>query len=275
MRSFVCAVVMLASAALPALAQSAPAPAVAKDLVLKDLVLKDLAPTGKLRAAINFGNGVLAQKGPNGEPRGVSVELAAALAKRLGVPLDYVPFEAAGKVFEALASGSVDVGFIAIEPVRAAQVDFSPPYVIIEGTYLVRKDSPLKDVGDVDQPGLRIGVGLASVYDLYLTRTLKHATLVRAKVGGAAAGIPVFLEQKLDAAAGVRQPLEAYAKDHPEMRVMSGAFQEIKQAMGTPKGRTAGAKYLASFVEEMKASGFVADALKRSGQVAQVAPPAK
>src|SRR5208282_6044587 len=122
---------MLLAAAFPAFAQSAPSPA----------VLKDLAPTGKLRAAINFGNGVLAQKGPNGEPRGVSAELAAALAKRLGVPLDYVPFAAAGKVFEALAAGSVDVGFIAIEPVRAAQVDFSPPYVIIEGTYLVRKDS--------------------------------------------------------------------------------------------------------------------------------------
>jgi polar amino acid transport system substrate-binding protein len=275
MRSFVCAVVMLASAALPALAQSAPAPAVAKDLVLKDLVLNDLAPTGKLRAAINFGNGVLAQKGPNGEPRGVSVELAAALAKRLGVPLDYVPFEAAGKVFEALASGSVDVGFIAIEPVRAAQVDFSPPYVIIEGTYLVRKDSPLKDVGDVDQPGLRIGVGLASVYDLYLTRTLKHAMLVRAKVGGAAAGIPVFLEQKLDAAAGVREPLDDYAKDHPDMRVMKGAFQQIGQAMGTVMGRAAGAAFVRAFIEEMKASGFVAKALKHSGQKAPVAPAEK
>jgi polar amino acid transport system substrate-binding protein len=265
MRSFVCAAVMLASAALPAFAQTAPAPA----------VLKDLAPTGKLRAAINFGNGVLAQKSPNGEPRGVSAELAAALAKRLGVPLNYVPFEAAGKVFEALASGSVDVGFIAIEPVRAAQVDFSPPYVIIEGTYLVRKDSLLKDVGDVDQPGIRIEVGLASVYDLYLTRTLKHATLVRAKVGGAAAGIPVFLEQKLDAAAGVREPLDDYAKDHPDMRVMKGAFQQIAQAMGTVKGRAAGAAFVHVFIEDMKASGFVAEALKHSGQKAPVAPAEK
>ena len=150
MRLLVLAATMLAAAALPALAQIAPSPA----------VLQDLAPTGKLRAAINFGNGVLAQRGPDGEPRGVSAELAAALANRLGVPLAYVPFEAAGKVFEALASGSVDVGFIAIEPARAAQVDFSPPYVIIEGTYLVRKKSPLKDVGDVDQPGIRIAVGL-------------------------------------------------------------------------------------------------------------------
>ena len=264
MRSFVCAAVMLASAAWPAFAQTAPSPA----------ALKDLAPTGKLRAAINFGNGVLAQKGPNGEPRGVSAELAAALAKRLSVPLEYVPYQAAGKVFEALASSSVDVGFIAIEPVREAQVDFSPPYVIIEGTYLVHQDSPLKDVGDVDRPGIRIGVGLASVYDLYLTRTLKHATLVRAKVGGAAAGIPVFLEQKLDAAAGVREPLDDYAKDHPDMRVMKGAFEQIGQAMGTVKGRAAGAAFVRAFIEEMKASGFVAEALKRSGQKAPVAPAA-
>jgi len=269
MRSLVAAFAILLTAAFPALAQTAPSPA-----ALKDAALKDLAPTGRLRAAINFGNPVLAQKGPNGEPRGVSAELAAALAKRLGVPLDTVKFEAAGKVFEALAKGDVDVGFIAIEPVRSAQVDFSPPYVIIEGTYMVRKDSTLKDVDDVDRPGIRIGVGLASVYDLYLTRTLKHATLVRAKVGGAAAGIPVFLEQKLDAAAGVREPLDDYARDHPDMRVMKGAFEQIGQAMGTVKGHASGAAYMRAFVEEMKASGFVADALKRSGQKAPVAPKA-
>ena len=263
MRQLLAAFIVLIAATFPALAQ-APSPA----------VRKDLAPTGKLHAAINFGNPVLAQKGPNGEPRGVSAELAAALAKKLGVPLDCVKFEAAGKVFAALAAGEVDVGFIAIEPARAAQVDFSPPYVIIEGTYMVRKDSPLKDVGDVDKPGIKIGVGLASVYDLYLTRTLKHATLVRAKVGGASAGIPVFLEQKLDAAAGVREPLDAYAKDHADMRVMKGAFEQIGQAMGTVKGKSAGAAYVRAFIEEMKANGFVADALKRSGQKAPVAPKA-
>ena len=237
--------------------------------------LKELAPTGKLRAAINFGNGVLAQKGPNGEPRGISADLAAALAKRLGVPLQFVTFQAAGKVFEALAANTVDVGFIAIEPARAKDVAFTAPYVVIEGTYMVRNESPLKDVGDVDKPGIRIGVGLASVYDLYLTRTLQHATLVRAKVGGAAAGIPVFLDEKLDAAAGVRQPLDDYAKDHPGFRVMPGAFEQIGQAMGAPKGRPAAAAYLHGFVEEMKASGFVAEALKRSGQVAKVAEKQK
>jgi polar amino acid transport system substrate-binding protein len=237
--------------------------------------LKDLAPTGKLRAAINFGNGVLAQKGPNGEPQGVSADLAAALAKKLGVPLEYVRFEAAGKAFAALAKGDVDVAFVAIEPARATDITFSPPYVLIEGTYLVRQDSPLKDVGDVDKDGIKIGVGLASVYDLFLTRTLKHATLVRAKVGGAGAGIPVFLEQKLDAAAGVREPLDAYVKEHPEFRVMKGTFEEIRQAMATQKDKPAGAAYVRAFVEEQKANGFVAASLKRSGQTAPVAPPEK
>jgi len=259
------AAVMLLAATLSASAQSAVPPD----------VTKDLAPTGKLRAAINFGNGVLAQKGPNGEPGGITPDLATALAKRLGVAVEFVPYEAAGKVFEGAKAGAWDVGFVAVEPVRAAEIEFSAPYVIIDGTYMVRKDSPLKEVDDVDKPGIKIAVGVGSAYDLYLTRTIKNATIVRAAVGGGRAMIDMFVNDKLDAAAGVRQPLEAYAKDHPEMRVMSGAFQQIQQAMGTPKGRATGAKYLAGFVEEMKASGFVAEALKRSGQVAQIAPPAK
>lgn len=232
---------------------------------VSDDVLRDLAPTGRLRAAINFGNTVLAQRGPNDEPRGVSVDLAAALAKRLGVPVDYVTFEAAGKAFEAIAGGAVDIGFVAIDPERAQQIDFTAPYVVIEGTYMVPADSPIKDVGDVDKPGVRIGVGLNSVYDLFLRREIKHATLVHAAVGGASAGVPVFVEQKLEAAAGVRQALDAYAKDHPDVRVMTGSFQQIRQAMVTPKNKPAGLAYLKRFVEDMKASGFVADALRRSG----------
>lgn len=265
MRTFISAAVMLLAATLSAQAQGAAPPD----------VLKDLAPTGKLRAAINFGNGVLAQKGPNGEPKGVTPDLATALAKRLGVAVEFVPYEAAGKVFEGAKAGAWDVGFVAIEPVRAAEIEFSAPYVFIDGTYMVRQDSPLKEVGDVDKPGIKIAVGLGSAYDLFLTRTIKNATIVGAPVGGGRAMIEMFIKDKLDAAAGVRQPLEDYAKSHPEMRVMRGAFQQIQQAMGTPKGRTAGARYLKAFVEDLKASGFVADALKRSGQVAQVAPPAK
>ena len=238
-------------------------------------VLNDLAPTGTLRASINLGNIVLAQGTPD-NPGGVTPALARELAKRLGVPSQLTCFDGAGKAFEALKAGQVDIVFLAIEPVRAADVEFSPPYVLIEGTYLVLKDSPLQQVGDVDKAGIRVSVGLNSAYDLYLTRTLKNATLVRAASGGCCLAIDLFREQKLDAVAGVRQPLVEYAKTHPDVRVMDGRFQEIRQAMGTPKGRPAAAAYLRTFVEEMKASGFVADALKRSNQPdAQVAPPEK
>jgi polar amino acid transport system substrate-binding protein len=234
--------------------------------------LKELAPTGKLRAAINYGNGVLAQKGPDGEPRGVSADLSRELARRLGVPLEFVTFTAAGKAFEAAKENKVDVLFVAIEPVRAADVEFTPPYVLIEGAYLVAKDSPLREPADVDKPGIRISVGENSAYDLYLKRTLKHATLLRT-AGGCCKNIDLFRAEKLDAAAGVRQPLAAYAKDHPDVRVMEKAFQQIQQAMGTPKGRLAAVAYLRAFIEEMKASGFIAGALKRSNQPdAQVAP---
>ena len=239
-------------------------------------VLQQLAPTGKLRAAINLGNSVLAQTDPKtGEPKGITPDLARELARRLGVPVELVSYYAAGKVFDAAATGAWDIAFVAIEPVRAAVIEFTAPYVIIEGTYLVPEDSVLKTIADVDRPGVRIAVGPKSAYDLYLTRTIKNATLIRAAAGGGKAMIDLFVNDKLEVAAGVRQPLVAYAKDHPEVRVMDGHFMEIQQAMGTPKGRTMGAAYLRAFVEEMKASGFVAEALKRSNQTAAVAPPAK
>ena len=237
-------------------------------------VVKDFAPTGKLRAALNLSNIVLVQKDPaTGEPKGITPELARELAGRLGLPLEFVIFQSAGKVTDALKSGVYDVAFLATEPARAAEIAFSAPYVLIEGTYMVRKESPLKTVADVDRAGVRIAVGRGSAYDLYLTRTLKNATLVRAEGGDAA--IQQFLAENLEAAAGVKQPLVAYAKTRPELRVMDGRFQVIEQAMGVPKGRAAAARYLRSFVEELKASGFVADALQRSGQHdATVAPPA-
>ena len=238
-------------------------------------IVQSLAPTSKIRAAINFGNGVLAQKDPKtGEPRGISADLSNALARRLDVPVAFVTFDAAGKVFDALKDGAWDIAFLAIEPVRAAEIDFTPPYVLIEGTYMVSRDSPLKAIEDVDRAGVRIAVGRASAYDLYLTRSLKNATLVRAATGGGRAMIDLFLADKLEAAAGVRQPLVAYAKTDPDVRVLDGRFMEIQQAMGTPKGRDAGARYLRAFIEEMKASGFVADALVRSNQPEAVVAPA-
>lgn len=237
-------------------------------------VVKDLAPTGRLRAAINFGNPVLAQRDPStGAPRGVSVDLARELGRRLNVPVELVTFDAAGKVFDALGTNAWDVAFLAIEPARAAQIAFTAPYVLIEGTYLVPASSPLRAIEDVDRDGVRIAVGNKSAYDLYLSRTLKRARIVRAPTSPAA--IELFMTDRLDAAAGVRQPLVEFARSHPNLRVMDGRFMAIEQAMGTPKGREAGARYLREFVEEMKASGFVAAGLARSGQGdAAIAPPA-
>jgi len=236
--------------------------------------LSELAPTGKLRAAINFGNPVLVQKDPaTGEPRGVSVDLARELGRRPGVPVELVTFDAAGKVFAALKTGAWDIAFLAIDPARATEIAFTAPYVVIEATYLVPADSPLRTIEDVDRNGVRVAVGNKSAYDLYLTRTLKRAQLVRVPTSPAA--IDIFLKDKLEAAAGVKQPLLQFAKTHPNVRVMDGRFMAIEQAMGTPRGREAGARYLREFIEEMKASGFVARGLERSGQGdATVAPKA-
>jgi polar amino acid transport system substrate-binding protein len=233
-------------------------------------IVKSLSPTGKLRVAINLGNMVLAQGTPDA-PRGITPDLARELARRLAVPYELTCFDGAGKVFEAVKAGKVDVMFLAIEPVRAAEIAFTAPYVIIEGVYMVPKFSSLQTVSDVDSEGVRIAVNQNSAYDLFLTRTLQHAQLVRGE-----SGVALFVKDKLEAAGGVKQPLVAYAKTDPNVRIMDGRFMEIRQAMGTPQGRDgAGAEYLRKFVEEMKASGFVADALKRSNQPdAVVAPPA-
>jgi len=235
--------------------------------------VKQLAPTGKLRAAINYGNPVLAQRDPaTGGPRGVSVDLAQELGRRLGVPVELVTFDAAGKVFDAV--GAWDVAFFAIDPARASQVDFTAPYVVIEGGYMVPVNSPFRAIADVDRAGVRIAVGNKSAYDLYLTRTLKNAQLVRAPTSPAA--MELLMKEKLDVTAGVRLPLVEFAKTHPDVRVIDGRFMLIEQAMATPRGRDAGIRYLREFVEEMKASGFVAAGLARSGQGdATVAPPAR
>ena len=236
-------------------------------------ILKAFAPTGALRAAINQGNTVLAQKDPKtGEPRGITVDLARELARRLGLPIELITFDAAGKVFAALKQGAWDIAFLAVEPVRAAEIDFTAPYVLIEGTYMVRNDSPFKAIEDVDRPGVRIAVATGSAYDLYLTRTIKNATLVRAPTGPEA--MAMFLRDRLDAAGGVRQPLVEFADARPELRVMDGRFMAIQQAMGMPKGRDAAGPYLRAFIEEMKASGFCADALQRSNQPDAVVAPA-
>lgn len=238
---------------------------------LNKQVVEELAPTGKIRAAINVGNIVLAKAGESGaEPSGITVDLAREVGKRLGVAVEFVVFDSAGKVSGAANKNVWDICFLAIEPARAAEVEFTAPYVLIEGTYLVKADSAFKKVEDVDAPGLRIGVNTGAAYDLFLTRSLKNATLVRA--GESESMFDLFEAGKVDAAAGVRQPLDIYARSHPDVRVMPDRFMEIRQAMAASKGRFAGQKYLAAFIDEMKATGFVAEAIKRHGQAAAVAP---
>ncbi|PYB76562.1 restriction endonuclease [Pseudomonas sp. LB-090624] len=233
-------------------------------------VLKDLAPDGTLRVAINLGNPVLAQLGSTGEPQGVSVALAKALAEELGVTLHMRTFDAAGKVFAALEEGAWNLAFLAIEPVREAQIAFSEPYVLIEGTYLVKREAPFQHVDELDRPGLRLAVGKGAAYDLYLTRTLQHAELVRAETSAGA--VDLFIESDLDAAAGVRQPLERVAASDQRYRVLDGAFTSIRQAMAVPREREAGAAYVRNFVERRLAEGFVRGALLASGQTDVSAP---
>jgi polar amino acid transport system substrate-binding protein len=235
-------------------------------------VLGELAPSGELVAAINFGNPVLAQRdAATGTPQGVSAELASELGRRLGVQVRFLTFETAGRVADSAVTGAWDLAFLAIDPQRAGTISFTAPYVVIEGAYMVQRESPLQAVEDVDRKGIRIAVGEKTAYDLFLTRTLKHAELVRAP--SSVAALDLFLRDRLDCAAGVRQPLVQFAAAHPNLRVMAGRFMQINQAMAMPKGRPAAAVYLTAFIEEMKSSGFVAAALARSGQRdAQVAP---
>ena len=224
----------------------------------------ELAPGGTLRAGINLGNPVIAQRDPaGGDPRGVGAALARELARRIGANVRFVTYETAGKLADAAKRQEWDLAFLAIDPERAADIEFSPPYVHIEGTYMVRADSPLRAIEDVDHDGVRVAVGVKSAYDLYLTRHMKHAQLLR--FADTPDSIRHFLDDRLEVAAGVRQPLDSAAREHGGLRVMEGNFMVIRQASGVPKGRLAAHRYLSDFIEEAKRSGFVARALAESG----------
>jgi len=217
-------------------------------------------PTGRLRASINLGNPILANADPStGKPFGVSVDLAREFGKRLGLEVELIVFDTAGKSVEAVADERADFGFFAIDPVRGASIAFTAPYVLIEGFYLVRDASPIRANADVDEAANRVVVGKGSAYDLFLTRELKAAQIVRAPSSPAV--VQTFMDQQLEVAAGVKQQLEADAAKTSGLRLLDERFMVIQQAMGTPKSRGEdAAKFLAAFVEEMKTSGFVAGA---------------
>jgi polar amino acid transport system substrate-binding protein len=233
-------------------------------------IARDLAPTGALRASINLGNPVLAQGTPIA-PTGVTVDIARELASRLGVALELVCFDAARKSFAAMTAGRADICFLAIDPAREAEVAFTAPYVVIEGVFAVARDSAITTVADVDRDGVRIGVKHGSAYDLFLSRTLRHASVVRGDEG-----IDVFRARGLEVAAGIKGPMAQFVAGDPAVRLVEGRFMEIRQAVGTLRTRLPGTiQFLAAFIEELKRSGFVADALLRANQPdATVAPPA-
>lgn len=233
-----------------------------------------LAPLGKLRATVNLGNPVLAQQQPGQAPTGVSVDLARALASRLDVPLELVVFDGAAKAVQCLEAEQADIGFFAIDPLRATAIAFTAPYVLIEGCYLVRDASPILKNAQVDQLGVQVAVGKGSAYDLFLSKELTKANIVRIPTSPAV--VDSFLEGGYEVAAGVRQQLESDAQRHCGLRLLPDRFMVIEQAMATPKIRgTLAATLLREFVEDMKASGFVLEALRRSGvNGARVAPAA-
>ncbi|WP_150560454.1 ABC transporter substrate-binding protein [Pandoraea bronchicola] len=241
-------------------------------MTLEPSLVAAFAPTGVLRACINLGNPILAGLDAQSRPCGISVDLATALAQRLGVGLELITVDAAGKSVDVVSAGDADVGFFAVDPRRAATITFTAPYVLIEGYYLVPEASAVKTNADVDQPGTRVVVGKGSAYDLFLTRELQHAEIVRAPTSPTV--VKTFLDGGYEVAAGVKQQLEADIAGTAGYRLLGERFMVIRQAMGLATGRGAQADaFLAAFVEAMKASGFVADALRRHGiSGAAVAP---
>jgi polar amino acid transport system substrate-binding protein len=235
----------------------------------------ELAPTGKLRVGINYGNPVLATRDPaSDELRGVAVDLARELGRRVDLPVELVGFDAAGKMFEAVRAGAWDVAFLAIDPGRADEIDFTAAYIEIEGTYLVPAGSPFHAIEEIDRDKMRVGISAKSAYDLFLSRTMQRAELVRAS--GPDAAFELLMTGQVDVLAGVRQHLVANSVKLPGSRVFADRFMAIEQALGIPKGRAEAARYLREFIEEVKASGLVARAIERAGvSGVAVAPPAR
>jgi len=237
-------------------------------------VRSELAPSGKLRVGLNHGNFLLVTQGSSAtEPRGVAPDVARELGKRLGVPIEFIKFDSAGKLGDGAKSGAWDVAFLGAEPQRAAEIAFTAAYLEIPSTYLVPAGSPIRSVAEVDREGVRIAVAEQSAYGLYLARTIKHAKLVTTQ--GLDSSFDVFVAQKLEALAGLKPRLLTDVQKLPGARILDGQFTAVQQAIGTPKNREASASFLRAFVEDVKASGLVAEAISRNGaQGVSVAPPA-
>jgi polar amino acid transport system substrate-binding protein len=234
-----------------------------------------MAPSGTLRVGLNHGNFLLVTPGSSGaDPRGVASDVARELGRRVGVPIEFIKFDSAGKLGDGVKTGAWDVAFLGAEPQRAAEIAFTAAYLEIPSTYLVPAGSPIRSVDEVDREGVRIAVAEQSAYGLYLSRTVKHARLVLTQ--GVDGSFDVFVSQKLEALAGLKPRLLTDVQKLPGARILDGQFTGVQQAIGTPKSRTAAAGYLKAFVEEVKASGFVADAIaKNAVQGVTVAPPAR
>ncbi len=225
---------------------------------------KDLAPSGKLRVGLNYGNFLLVLKDlPDGTPQGIAPDLARELGKRLEMGVEFIKFDAAGKLADGVKSRAWDVAFLGNEPQRAAEIDFSPAYLEIPVTFLVPAGSKIKSISDVDRDGVRIAVSARSAYDLYLSRTLKHAKLERAE--GIDASYDLFLKNRLEALGGLKPRLTADADKLPGSRVLDGQVTGVQQACGTTKNRVAGAKYLHEFIEDVKRSGLVKKTIDKHG----------
>lgn len=239
-------------------------------------IVKDLAPHGVLRAAINMSNFLLVTgRDSDGDPTGVSPDMAAELARRLGVDLKLLPYNTPGEIADDAGADAWDIGNIGAEPKRAEKIDFTAAYCEIQATYLVPEGSPLKTIEQVDSPGVRIAVSARSAYDLWLERNIKKAELVRAQ--GLDASFELFVNEQLDALAGLRPRLVIDAEKMAGAKILEGQFTAVQQAIGCTKGKKAGAAFLKSFVEEVKSSGFVADLIEKYGLTGRlsVAPAAK
>jgi polar amino acid transport system substrate-binding protein len=227
-------------------------------------VTAELAPHGVLRAAINMGNFLLVTgRSPSGDPDGVSPDMARAIADRLGVPVKYVPYARPGELADAAGSDAWDIGLIGAEPARAEKIAFTAAYVEIEATYLVPAGSPLQSIAEVDRAGVRIAVTARSAYDLWLERNIKHATLIRGANGPAT--LEMFINDKLEALAGLRPGLLTDVQKLAGARILDGQFTAVQQAIGTARNNTAGAVFLSTFVEEAKKSGLVARLIDKHG----------